>query len=152
MLTKSGVILELNNSVESFVHFIQNLPEQDLKAQTWGPKEILAHFVFWHEEYVLHLGATFKDRPYLLPQGHFDDLNALAVKKNARKSVSSLVKRFLRAQKRLNSLLVKATDADLNQKLQFKEGTSPRTVLIGMDRVEAHIREHLRKLQLIYGK
>ena len=42
---------KLAETVESFCHFIEELPREMLVEQDWGPKEVLAHLLFYHEGY-----------------------------------------------------------------------------------------------------
>lgn len=40
----------LTNTVEDFCVWIESLPAEETRTQAWGPREILAHLVHWHEQ------------------------------------------------------------------------------------------------------
>lgn len=52
---------ELRQAVDQFHRLIADLPETALVEKAWGPKEALAHLVFWLESYVLQVEAILAE-------------------------------------------------------------------------------------------
>ena len=61
-----NVLDKLRATVEGFCRFIVGLPKTTLVEQEWGPKEVLAHLVFWHESYVAQIEALMGGAPFEL--------------------------------------------------------------------------------------
>ncbi len=72
-------MLELNETVASFVSFVGALPRAALRPSRWGPREVLAHLVYWHEHYVRIVRARLDGRDPRLPDSSFTELNAVAI-------------------------------------------------------------------------
>jgi hypothetical protein len=72
----------LQAAVDAFCCFVEGLPKTAWVEQDWGPKEVLAHLVFWHESYLAQIEALLTGAPFDLPQGRFSDLNAQTIAAN----------------------------------------------------------------------
>lgn len=141
----NSVLRKLDQTVESFVAYIENLPPGALGPSTWGPREVLVHLVFWHETFVATIAALLDQREAQLPRGTFAELNAAAVKANAGATISELIQRFRGAQARLAALAARAGDRRLA--IPVKAGSRPRTLEQLLGEIEAHIRNHEMKLR-----
>lgn len=75
------LIAPLDDAVEEFCRFVQSLGPDITAQETWGPKEVLAHLVFYHELYVAQVEAFLAGSPVDLPRGRYSDLNAAAVQR-----------------------------------------------------------------------
>lgn len=74
-----GDIERLCATVDEICRFIDSLPEAAVVEHVWGPKEVLAHFVFHHESYIDQVKVLRNGEPFEPPRGRFSDLNAQAV-------------------------------------------------------------------------
>ena len=92
---------DLRQAVGEFRHFVSGLPEPALVEKAWGPKEALAHLVFWLESYVTQVEALLAGQTPELPSGRFDDLNAEVVTASRGVPVTELLRRHLVACERL---------------------------------------------------
>jgi hypothetical protein len=115
---------------------------------------VLAHLVYHHELYVALVEACVAGTPAQPPAGTFRELNAQAVAANAGVPAPALVARLSKilfrgqeANRRLERLyLVHNPHAVV---VEIKAGARPRTLAALVPEVEAHIRNHLLKLQPI---
>ena len=135
----------LHASVEALCRFIESLLPGALVDQEWGPKEVLAQLVYWHETYVALLQARLAGRPYPLPEGRFRDINAKAVAEGRQRSVAQLVARLRAADRRLTTLARDPKAASII--MVVKVGAAPRRVPAYLDRVDGHLRGHLQDLR-----
>jgi hypothetical protein len=140
-----GRIGELRATVDAFCSFIEGLPEDALAEGEWGPKEVLAHLVFWHESYVAQTEALLAGEPFMPPEGRFSDLNAQAVAASRGVPVAELLRRFRAANERL-CCICGEQDAEAIV-LEAKQGSKRWTLAALVPRIEAHIRNHQRKLE-----
>ena len=145
-------VTRLRDTVDRFSAFIQALPADTLANQStdgasgeWGPKEVLAHLVYHHELYVALVEAWVAGIPAQPPAGTFRELNAQAAAANAGVPAPALVARLQEANRRLEQLYLAHDPYTIV--VEIKAGAKPRTLAALVPEVEAHIRNHLRKLQ-----
>jgi hypothetical protein len=86
--------MRLTASIEGFCRTIEQLPARAFLVQPWGPRQVLAHLVFWHENYVRQVEAGLSRKGWLLPEGTFETLNARAVASLAGVGVPTLLARY----------------------------------------------------------
>ena len=137
-------IAKLRTTADSFSRFIEELPRATVTEQAWGLKEVLAHLVFHHESYVDLVKALRNGELFEPPRGCFSDLNAQAVAYSRGVPVQELIRRFLEANETLCNLY-EAVDPQALV-VEIKLGVKPRTDAELITEVEAHIRNHQRKL------
>lgn len=138
-------VARLTATVEGFCQLISRLPARALLEKPWGPRQVLAHLVFWHEAYARQLEAHLTGKGWLLPEGTFDQLNAHAVASLEHVGVPTLLARFRAANTRLGRLALDPKAAGV--RIQLKQGSKswlPGEFLV---MVEAHIRRHGEKLR-----
>lgn len=135
----------LEATVNRFCQFIATRPASALADQPWGPKEVLAHLVYYHELYLRLLEASLTGRPEQPPRGRFSDLNAAAVTQSRGVPPDELVHRFQQANVRLMELYQEHDPRGIT--LEIKAGAKLRTLAELVPEVEAHIRNHLEKLR-----
>jgi hypothetical protein len=133
---------KLKETVDAFCQFVQELPDADLVEQAWGPREVLAHLVFWHERHVAQIEAILAREPFAGPEGRPKDLNAQAVKANRSQPVDALVRRLQVADERLRCFGHTLDPQDVVLEVQSHLHTLEGAIA----RIEAHIRNHHRKL------
>lgn len=134
----------LTETVDQFCQFITALPASALVEQDWGPKEVLAHLVYYHELYVKLVEAFIAGVPAVPPKGRFQDLNAQAVAASRGVTPVELVERLKKANHRLVELYQRHNPRKIS--VEIKAGAKLRTLAELIPEVEAHIRNHLRKL------
>lgn len=135
----------LTKTVNRFCQFITGLPADILVKQEWGPKEVLAHLVYHHELYNNLVEAFLAGTPMEPPQGTFRELNAQAVAASRGIPSSELVERFQKANQRLVELYQQHDPGEIT--VEIKAGAKLRTLAELVPEVEAHIRNHLKKLR-----
>ena len=138
----------LTDTVEAFCSWIESLPPRRLREQDWGPKEALAHLIYWHEHYLAQTKAALAGKTPRLPAGRFADLNAQAVAKYRALEGAALVRRFRSANRRLCAL---ASGND-PRKIAFRIKQDSRLWRLSdlIPAAQAHIRNHLRALKKEY--
>lgn len=135
---------KLETTVETFCRYIETLPRVATSRQAWGPREVLAHLVFWHASYVAQIEAMLAGAPFELPQGRFSDLNAQAVAVLRGASIDQLVSRLRAANARLCALYAEHDPNTIV--LEIKQGSKLWRLTELVPAVEAHIRNHQRQL------
>jgi hypothetical protein len=135
---------KLRETVETFCRFIEQLPTAALTDQAWGPKEVLAHLVFYHEGYVRQIEARLAGRPFDLPKGRYNDLNAQAAAAGRSVPVDELVRRLRAADERLRGLYVAYNPAQIM--VEIKQGAKIWPLADLVPAVESHVRGHWQKL------
>ncbi len=147
-MTQAGVdpadVEKLKGEVEAFCTLIEHLPERALREQAWGPREVLAHLVYWHEQYAAQLQARLAGRPYPLPHGRFRELNDYAVEDARRQSIAAQLARFRAANRRWSSLI--ADPRAQGASIQIKQDSKIWPAGELLPRVAAHIRKHRLEL------
>ena len=130
----------LHQTIEDFCVFFETLPPEALREQEWGPMEVLAHLVYWHESYVAQAEAALAGVPFIPPEGRFREMNAQAVARDRGKSAQEQLARLRRADLRLCLLARDERAADIS--IETKQGAKRRPLQDFLNRVEAHIRSH----------
>jgi hypothetical protein len=135
----------LTSTVEDFCAWIDTLPASETRAQKWGPREVLAHLVYWHEHYIAASRALLAGRLFALPGGRFADMNAKAAAKFKSTPIPRLTKRFRLDNRRLCQLASGPHAAKIA--FSIKQGSKRWRLLALIPAVEAHIRNHLRTIK-----
>ncbi len=137
-------IERLTGAVEDFCGWIESLPAEDTAARDWGPREVLAHLVYWHEHYLSQSKVILKGQAPHLPAGRFADINLKAAEKFRRYSIPALTKKFRTANRRLCALARRRN----SQKIAFsiKQGSKRWRLSDLISAAETHIRNHKMKL------
>jgi hypothetical protein len=135
----------LSETVEDFCGWIETLPAQDLRPQEWGPREALAHLVYWHAYYLSQSKAVLAGKPLPLPSGRFSDLNAAAIAKFRALAPPALVRRFRMVNRRL-CLLARSNDPRLIA-FRIKQDSQLWKLSDLIPAAESHIRNHKLNLR-----
>lgn len=132
----------LNDEVNSFSTLVRDFPHgaEVRHGSSWTPHDVLAHLVFWHENYASILSAVLNGEQPRLLVGSFRELNDQAVAENAGQPVPPLVNRFKAAQAKLERLVALGEGRLLQ--VRIKEGSKERDLDEFLERVEAHVRGH----------
>ncbi|MDX1613200.1 MAG: DinB family protein [Candidatus Promineifilaceae bacterium] len=108
-------------------------------------REVLAHLVFWHREYLTVARALAQEEEPSLKQGTFAELNAAAAREFADVPLDRLARRWLALQVALNAVLRRLPDWQAD--FPVKHGGRKKAVVKRVAGIQAHIRHHLRRLQ-----
>ena len=135
----------LREAVNEFCRLFRELPEEALVDKTWGPREVLAHEVFWMESYVAQLEAILAGGPPEPPRGEYDELNAQAVEANRGVSVDDLLRRLQVAAGRLCGFAQTRDPEGI--RLSYVQGAPPHTLTWIISAEADHVRHHLQDLE-----
>jgi hypothetical protein len=138
-------LARLTDTVEEFCAWIESLPARDLRPQPWGPREVLAHLVFWHEYYCAQSRAALAGKASPRPAGRFAEINSRAVEKYRAFAPRVLAARFRSANRRLRRLA--AGNDPRGIAFRLKEDSQMWELSDLIPAVEAHIRNHRIKLE-----
>jgi hypothetical protein len=108
-------------------------------------REVLSHIVFWHREYVAIVESLIEGRSPTLKQGTFADLNAAAAGEFNACPMDDLAGELLRLQDRLNESVCRLPDWEVD--FPVKRSGRRKHVAGRLAAVEAHIRNHVRRLR-----
>lgn len=133
-------LVRLTSTVSRFCQIIERLPARALLEKPWGPRQVLSHLVYWHEDYVRQIEARRTGKGWLLPEGRFAELNARAVASLAGVGVPTLLARFRTANARLCRLATDPVSAGIP--VQVKRDSKSWPLHEFLIDVEAHIRRH----------
>ena len=135
----------LDQAVEDFCRFMQNLPPEATAQRDRGPKEVLAHLVFYHELYVAQAQAFLAGTSVDLPKGRYSELNAEAAERFRDVPIDELVRRLRIANRRLGELCAEGDPEEIV--VPIKTGIKPYRLAKLIPQVASHIRNHQRQLQ-----
>jgi hypothetical protein len=138
-------VVRLQTTVENFCAWIESLPEREMRAREWGPREVLAHLVYWHEWYLAQSEAILAGRTFPLPSGRFRDLNAAAAAKYRNVLPSTLTRRFRATNRRLSRLAMEHNPDKIV--FRIKADSKPWKLADLIPAAEAHVRNHLYALK-----
>lgn len=142
-----AIVQKLESAISDFSEYMRMLPSENFalsKTVRWGPREVLCHIVFWHEQYCQIQSALLKGQKPQLVEGSFKENNELSVRLNKDESKETLLKRLTNAQNKL-SLLCKDPQAK-QIKIAFKAGGISRLLPDALIKIAGHIRSHQRQL------
>ncbi|MFW5748905.1 MAG: hypothetical protein ACOCYT_04750 [Chloroflexota bacterium] len=137
---------QLRQATLDFCAYVQTLPGEALQDKAWGPKEVLAHLVFWQRNYVNQVEAIIDGKQADLPSGTFDAINAAAVRASREHAFDTLIDQFKAVNARLCTLAINYDpDAII---LKPKVDSVLRQSLHWFIKSEAsHVRDHHASLQ-----
>lgn len=135
----------LTQAVESFCGFIESLPPETLAPVAWGPKEVLAHLLYWQELYLEQARGVLDGRSFSIPKGTYSELNARAAEGCKDLSPVEMVARLRTATQGLFAL---AAEQDPHQvMIPLKHGSRPYSLGELLEGVGGHFRDHQRQLE-----
>jgi hypothetical protein len=132
------------DAFEAFTTYIRRLPDAAVVEKAWGPKEVLAHIVFYLQNHVSQLEARVAGRPFLPVHGSYDDLNAQVVRSSRGVPIQELLRRLRVSGMRLAEFAQTHDPESLT--VQLKKGSVPRALTRLLREEAGHIRGHLQTL------
>jgi uncharacterized protein DUF1706 len=139
---------QLTSAVDAFLEYFSTLPQQRLRSSTgtsWGPREVLIHLVFWHEQYARITESITRGQTPTLLQGTFKEWNAKATQLERRTTVDELLGRFKAANSRLIAIAEHRNARALS--FCFREGSKSWLYDDALVAISRHIRGHIEKLR-----
>ena len=133
---------KLRETVDRFCRFINHLPETALVEQEWGPKEVLAYLVFWHERCVAQIEAVLAKESFAGSEDRLKDLKTQAVQASRGVPVTDLINRFKAVDERLRNL-GRTLDP---QTIMIKVQAHQHTLDGAISSLDTHIRRHHQKV------
>jgi hypothetical protein len=141
---KETILTGLTSAVAEAVAFFE-AADESLCDGYQSAYEVLAHLVFWHEEYGRVTAALVNGQTPQLKEGSYARLNALAAEIFCKTPLPLLAQRLAQAQRKLERNLRRLPSWDVY--LPVKRGGRFRTVWQRVPQFEAHIRHHVSRLQ-----
>jgi hypothetical protein len=138
----------LDGAIQSFTAFVRSLPTAEMepsKRESWGPREVLIHLVFWHEQYAQIASAVARSKKPLLLKGTARALNDAAVAREINAPIDELLRRWTRAHTRFSAVARSPRASEIRMPLRVGARARPLADLIRL--VARHIRKHQAKLQ-----
>ena len=138
----------LSSAVSSFMEFIHSLPAAKLEpatSETWGPREVLIHLVFWHEQYARIASDILGGKKREMLRGTFKQINAAAVSQNATATLADLLGRWGVAHEEL--FRISRWRQATRLKFSLREGSKEWPFLVLMRLAAGHILRHEEKLR-----
>jgi hypothetical protein len=140
----------LTGTVEAFCLFLEELPEDTLIDQEWGPREVLSHLVYYHESYAAQIQAILSGNSFEPPKGRFRDLNAQAVSAFRGIPITELTARLREADQHIRTLIRERNPREIS--FQIKKNSKHWTLAELIPAIESHIRNHQKELRKKYKK
>jgi len=141
-----GLLAALEAAVKEALDYFEGPGATSIaRVGDWGPKEVLCHYLFWHEATALGMESVVGGGgPHIL-DGPTDELNAQVVEQHAGDSISQLVSQARELQDRL----VRAARqlSDLDAVVIQRTGSPPSTARQRLERISTHWQAHIAELQ-----
>lgn len=137
----------LHSTVLSFCQWLRRLPRKrwTVAEGEWGPQEVLAHLVFWHEYYVAAIRSFLAGQHAAPPEGSYNEVNARAVAILRQTPPAELLQRFREASERL--IHIYRTHDPSAILIATREGAAPRSLIELVPEIEAHVHHHHQELR-----
>ncbi|WP_340066386.1 hypothetical protein [Ascidiimonas aurantiaca] len=138
---------ELHKSVQKLISFFEKPLNTSRKVYThWDGKDVLGHLVFWHESFARNLKDLSLGHTPAPLKGKLSEVNLMSIQSTRQESVSVLLKRLQRAQQCIDTHIVNTEI----ESIPYKKGSRAYTRLEHLEIVSAHIKRHLKDLNLVY--
>jgi len=135
----------LGEAAEALRRSLEGLPPEALREKAWGPREVVAHLVYWMEDHVAQAEALGAGRPIVPLEGTFDAVNARAVEAARGVPAAALLARFEAACAHL--IACAGRPEGRSARLVLKKGSAPRPLDWFLRGEAEHIHWHLRILE-----
>lgn len=129
--------------VDATAYLLDVDPELDGGHQT--AREVLCHLVFWHREYVAVSQALLKGQKPPLKEGTYAQLNRVATREFAGRSMAELIQSLLAMQESFRQHLLALPDWSID--FPVKQAGRFKSVADRVLNIESHIRGHIRRLR-----
>ena len=144
--THEEVLDRLNRTVLAAAAYFATVGEHhsDGRQSAFG---VLAQLAYWHERYVRTAQALLDGRAPELESGSFERLNQVAHNLFAGHSMTMMAYDLSCAQKEFDRLVRQLPDWSIS--FPIKADGEPRSLFDRLIEIEAHIRQHVNRLQRV---
>ena len=111
----------------------------------WGPREVLCHFLFWHETTAQGIESAISGGGPLVLDAPVDELNDQAVAQHAGEEMPQLVARACELQGQLVRAARRLSNLDVV--VMQRPNNPPMTARQRLDRIAQHWQAHIAELQ-----
>ena len=141
-----GLLSTLNTAVEEALAYFEG-PGATSTARVgdWGPREVLCHFLFWHEATAEGMESASGGGGPRIMAAAVDDLNAQAVAQHAEQGIPQLTAHARILQERVAQAARQLPNLDVVV-MQRADGSS-QTARDRLDRIPRHWQAHIAELQ-----
>ena len=112
---------------------------------TWGPTEIVSHFLFWHQVSIEGMESVSKGGTPIKLTAPVDELNAQTVARDSSKSSTQLTAEFSQLQERLRKATMSLPSLEVV--VMERRDRASRTGREQLEMVGRHLQGHLEELQ-----
>jgi len=141
---REAALADLDRMVADAVAFFADADES-LADRHQTARDVLAHFVFWHREYVRIVRALATGHKPRLRTGKFHEMNAQAAREFRGVSLPQLARQFGQLQSLLERLLLALPDWRID--FPIKAGGKRTRVAERVPQIAAHIVHHVTRLR-----
>lgn len=141
-----GNLRQLEQAVAEAADFCRQQGDKPAaEGAPWGPREVLAHCLFWHERTCLNVEEVLAGRGVEALVRAVAEVNAEAVAEHRGQPMGTLVEQLLSLQRRLGAGLRALPDA--NAVVLIRADGTKLTALERPDVMARHIKSHLDELR-----
>lgn len=143
-MVTEGLVKELDGTVQDFLTRCQTEPLKTAEAPGWGTREVLAHFLYYHQIAAWGVASVTTGGPPWRSPATADQMNAAFVPLHAEESIEDLVKQLRLAHVRLIKAVGEAHDP--NAVVGVRGTGEPMTLVQRLEMTLNHWRGHLKEL------
>ena len=141
-----GNLQQLEQAVAEAADFFRQQGDRTAaEGAPWGPREVLAHFLYWHERTCLNVEDVLAGKGVLALNRQVAEVNADAVAEHRGEPVWTLVEQLLSLQRRLGSGLHMLRDP--NAVVLIRADGTKITARERPEVMARHIKSHLDELR-----
>ncbi|MBI4232907.1 MAG: DinB family protein [Chloroflexi bacterium] len=143
-----ALVRDLDTAVQEACVWFEG-PGRTARARVgeWGPREVLSHFLFWHQLTLEGIESVAKGGQPRMLESSPDEMNAKAVAAQAGKDIPMLVAQFRSLQQQLGKAA--RTLASLDTVIRVRPDGTRRSAGQQLELMATHVREHLQELQAV---
>jgi hypothetical protein len=139
-----GLLQQLDATVQDFLTRCQTEPLRTSEAPGWGTREVLAHFLYFHQIAGWGVASVNTGGPPWRSPATADQMNAALVPLYAEESIEDLVNQLRFAHTRLMKAVREAKDP--NAVVGVRGASEPMTLVQRLEMTLNHWRGHVKEL------
>lgn len=141
-----GLLTNLNTTVEEALAYFEGPgATSTTRVGDWGPREVLCHFLFWHQLTAEGMESATRGRSPRILDASTDELNARTIARHAGEGIPQLLAHARRLQERLVRAARRLPTLDVAV-MQRQDGP-PLSARERLDRIPRHWQSHITQLQ-----
>lgn len=138
------LLQQLDTIVQDFLTRCQTEPLKTAEAPGWGTREVLAHFLYYHQIAAWGVASVNTGGPPWRSPATADQMNAAFVPLHAQESVEDLVRQLRLAHARVVKAVREVKDP--NAVVGIRGTGEPMTLAQRLEMTVGHWRGHLKEL------